>query len=1013
MGEKLVIGPINRGLRNDRTAFVIDNDSFPTLINAYQWRGRVKRKRGTQEFGQLERYFNSTIPSYSSTSTIPLSGGSVNLFTGFSLQSNASLVPSSLTITNTGTGEIFTDNGLGGLNGNMAGTGSVNYASGVITITGGGGASISAVFNYYPSLPVMGIEDWTTTLSAFPGTISFDTKYSYNVDTAFPYPITDVSFYKNPPTGAYPGYIQKQDAYPVGNVINTPTTWNGLDYQQFYTTNYQGALWATNGIKVPFDPSNIGMQFSPPADITFSSNTATTITLVILNCPLVIGDFVFFNEWSAPTPADSQTLNFQTGYVTACSPNTPGLATKTVTITLPNATLTSVTFVPGIIQYLTTRRDITKDTIRWYDGSPTNGLNPPSFVTGKGWVNFMPPLSQLNYIIDQSPLQQFYLVGARLIVPFKDRLLFFGPVIQASTGDPIYLQDVVIFSQEGTAYYTCSFTGNPILATTVFIPILVPFNQTATAPAYFEDQIGFGGVLIEGTDQPINTVAFNDDALIVGFSAHQTRLVSTGNKTLPFSFFSINTEYGSSSTFSTITLDRGILTFGEKGFVITSQEQCERFDLVIPDQVFQISALNNGIQRFCAQRDFINEWVYFTYSAENSPKNYYFPNQTLQYNYRDNSWAILDESYTAYGTFRKQSGLTWSTVGAVYKSWSVWNDPWDSGVSTLLKPLVLAGTTQGFLVIKGVGTGETPSMAIQSFSGNTVTSINHMLNEGDFVIITNSLGTIASAVNGKTFKVSNVTPNTFRLSDSTISGTYLGLGLVTRAYVPTIQTKQFPIAWELARKTRLGPQQYLLTKTNNSQITLLIFLSQNASNAYNTGPIVPDLNVINNSLIYSTILYTCPESTNLGLTPANINLQTPTASNQQQIWHRINTSLIGDTIQIGFTLSDDQMLIPNGVASTFPITGATQTNPCILTCTGNFESGEVIFITGVNGMTQLNGNYYTVISSTLTTVTIQVDATGFDTYQSGGTASPSESNIFSEIELHSFILDVSPSQLLC
>ena len=59
MGEKIIVGPINRGLRTDRTPFVIDNDSFPTLINAYQWRGRVKRKRGTDFLVRLTRYFNS------------------------------------------------------------------------------------------------------------------------------------------------------------------------------------------------------------------------------------------------------------------------------------------------------------------------------------------------------------------------------------------------------------------------------------------------------------------------------------------------------------------------------------------------------------------------------------------------------------------------------------------------------------------------------------------------------------------------------------------------------------------------------------------------------------------------------------------------------------------------------------------------------------------------------------------------------------------------------------------
>jgi len=69
MGEKIVVGPINKGIRSDRTAFVIDNDSFPTLINAYQWRGRIKRKRGTSLLGRLKRYFDSTLLSYNAGST--------------------------------------------------------------------------------------------------------------------------------------------------------------------------------------------------------------------------------------------------------------------------------------------------------------------------------------------------------------------------------------------------------------------------------------------------------------------------------------------------------------------------------------------------------------------------------------------------------------------------------------------------------------------------------------------------------------------------------------------------------------------------------------------------------------------------------------------------------------------------------------------------------------------------------------------------------------------------------
>lgn len=70
----------------------------------------------------------------------------------------------------------------------------------------------------------------------------------------------------------------------------------------------------------------------------------------------------------------------------------------------------------------------------------------------------------------------------------------------------------------------------------------------------------------------------------------------------------------------------------------------------------------------------------------------------------------------------------------------------------------------------------------------------------------------------------------------------------------------------------------------------------------------------------------------------------------------------------------------------FSITGATQTNPCVLTCNGNFDEGDVIKITNVVGMTQLNNNDYSVISSSSTSVSIDIDATGFTAYVSGGVA---------------------------
>jgi len=1077
MVDQIIVGPVNRGLRTDREPFVIDDDSFPTLINAYQWRGRIRRKRGTSLLNRLTRYFDSTVSSYGSIATIAISAtGRANLLSGFGLEDGASILPGSISITDTTTGEVYTDPTLDGvLVGNMGGTGDINYASGAFNLSAGSfGHSVSAHFIYYPSLPVMGLEDLKEDISDFPRTMAFDTVYSYIIPNFFPYSPYDVSFYKNPDASPLlPGYVPK--TFP------TATRWNGQNYQQFWTINYQGALWATNGINVPFSVLNIGMQFAPASSITYTANTATTITLDIVNSPLVVGDFVFFNEW---TGANAITLNFQTGYVTTASGGSP----NTVIITLPDATLGAGPYTPGIVQYLTNMSDTTKDVIKWFDGDPTNG-NPttPVFTRGFGWVNFMPPLSVAPFSIADTPPQQYYLVGARVIQSFKDRLLFVGPVIQSSIGNPIYLADTVIYSQNGTPYYTASFTGDPTLSTTVFNELLVPDNQTATPNAYWEDQTGFGGFITAGIDNPILTCLSNEDVMIMGSTVNQMRFVYTGNDILPFTFYAIDSELTTSSTFSGINMGDSVISRGDRGFIASSQRETKRIDIDILDQNFEISLTNNGAERFTAQRDYLNEWIYFTY--RDNEKTYIFPNQTLQYNYRDDSWAIFNESYTTYGQFRKQTGFIWSNVGDTYPTWSSWTAPWNAGSSTLFAPEVIAGNQQGFVILRDDGTNEANSLAINSIAfpsnitdifttnpvrintlnslaigqqvtisgvlgttelnGNTYTIVNattnqisidvdgtlftpyvpisgkvtpveqvyvpgHALDENDYIVISGAIGTIAPSVNGQIFSVQSPTENGFRLNPQVPVGTYRGKGLIKRMYVPYIQTKQFPVSWGIGRKTRIGAQKYLLSTTPMGQIQLLIFLSQNSAFAYNSR--IPK----NSSLIYSTVLYTCPESTNLGLTPANTNLQ--------MIVNAVNSFAQQATI-VGVNRGITTQIVtsPNNV----------------------FVAGTEVLIQNIVGTTELNDQSFTVISSNGFSFTIAVDSRKYTPYISGGTATPETgttgqeqiwhristsllgdtvqlgftmsdeqmrdtnfSNQFVEIELHGFILDVYPSQLL-
>ena len=907
MGQKLLIGPMNKGLRNDTTAFNIDNEAFPVLINSYQWRGRIKRKRGTELLGRLRRYFNSLNTSAIYTTGSPtqvLSGGAGNLLTGFSgsgIQSTAQIVPGTVTIHDQTAVITYTDPSM---NGTLTGGtgGSINYATGAITLNSGAGNTIDAAFSYYPGLVVLGLEPVVLDVTEAPGTIAFDTTYSYNIDVTYPFAIYSNSFYENPATGIYAGYTQKSTW--------TPVNWNLQDYQQIWTTNYQGALWAVPGITSPFSSTNVGMQFKAITTVTVA--TPTTATLTITGHGLTVGDFVFVNEVATTTG-----INFQTGYVTTVTD------ANNVVVTFPNATI-ATNGAGGIAQYLTRSADSTKDCIRFYNGSPvTSSAIPPTYQTGKGWVNFCPPLSIRDYAVDDLAPDQYYLVGAKMVVPFKDRLLFFGPIVQASTGSPIYLQDTVIFSQNGTPYYTASFAYADnvpniyALTTSSFTPILTPTNQTAFPQAFWEDINGYGGYLNAGYARPITSVSPNEDVLIVGFSDRQARLAYTSNDVLPFEFYIINSELGSDSTFSTITLDRGVLSIGGRGIILTSQVSSQRVDIDISDEVFEIKLTNQGDKRICAQRDFINEWIYFTYPSNNKASK--FPTQTLLYNYREDTWGIFEESYTTYGAFRKRDGSTWGTLKV--GTWGSWNTPWNSGASTPLQPLVIGGNQNGFVLVRDTErTSESASLFIQNIVGSVVTCPNHALNTGDYILITNALGTVGAVVNGQVYSIVVIDANSFRLNPA-IDGsyTYLGNGVITRYYRPLIKTKQFPTAWEMGRKTRLGVQQYLFTTTDLGQVSLLIYLSQNDDFPYNLPPIVPAPNTTNDSLIYSTVLYTCPESTNLGLTPSNINLQIPTSAQQQQTWHRVNTSLIGDTVQVGITLSDEQMRDPTGYLQTAEI----------------------------------------------------------------------------------------------
>lgn len=75
------------------------------------------------------------------------------------------------------------------------------------------------------------------------------------------------------------------------------------------------------------------------------------------------------------------------------------------------------------------------------------------------------------------------------------------------------------------------------------------------------------------------------------------------------------------------------------------------------------------------------------------------------------------------------------------------------------------------------------------------------------------------------------------------------------------------------------------------------------------------------------------------------------------------------------------------------ITGITQANPAVVTYSGddNWANGDLVYIYGVAGMTEVNGNLYEIDNVDTGANTFElsgINSTGFGMYTSGGTASP-------------------------
>jgi hypothetical protein len=496
--------------------------------------------------------------------------------------------------------------------------------------------------------------------------------------------------------------------------------------------------------------------------------------------------------------------------------------------------------------------------------------------TATGWVHFTP-----IYWHDAAPLpvKDYHITTARIIVPFKNRLLLLNTY------------------EDGNTYSNrCRFswTGDPL-----------------DVDAFRED-LNYGGFEEVPVQEAIITVQNLRDRLIVYCERSTWELVPTGVDIRPFVFQQINTELGVESTFSQIPFDQVVLGIGNVGIHACDGNSVKRIDEKIPYEVFQIHNINAALERVCGIRDYYAEQAYWSIPSRGRNINFPYPDRVLVFNYLTGSWAYNDDSITAFGYIQNVAtgGAIWASA---IEQWGTSTSIWADGQIQPKARRILAGNQEGFVFIVDVDEAQNcaalqiTDVYIDAGTGEVhALVINHNLKDTDYVHIQNCKWSDGmSYLEDWTLKVfSVVNRNVISLGTFVIGPIYIGNGTVARANVIEILTKRFNFYSDKGRNVAISKVDFLVDKTVSGEITVDYRLSNSLINMSDEAAVVnPDGTT---TVLGTNVLETKPYAL------------VPFEQSQEQFWHSLYPQAQGEFIQLHLYLSDWQMLkIPDSMAPMF------------------------------------------------------------------------------------------------
>lgn len=280
------IGSWDKGLQTDKKPHLLADNAFSRLENAFVYRERTVKRAGIKVLGRLRRVYtatNLTQVSGANTTTVSdlLNDASINVR---ATEPNGEIELTGVTIVIGAATFTVPATPNGTLTCSLGDVGStINYQTGRLVLNHNGvgaGNPITISFNYYPSLPVMGLPTREVETFNDEQLIAFDTKYSYLNNGV--------------------GFIELPSTLVV--------TWNGTDHDFFWSCNYRGAtadsrlFFATNFVNDANNP--IRYYDGTTWSAAFQPIVADAPEFKIYQAKLIVayyGRLLFLNVWEGST----------------------------------------------------------------------------------------------------------------------------------------------------------------------------------------------------------------------------------------------------------------------------------------------------------------------------------------------------------------------------------------------------------------------------------------------------------------------------------------------------------------------------------------------------------------------------------------------------------------------------------------------------------------------------------------------------------------------------------------